>query len=340
MRIAQIAPPWIAVPPDGYGGIEWVVQQLCDGLVARGHEVVLFATGDSVVDAELRSVFEKQQPELMHSVSILARHVAFALEGIEEFDVVHDHSGFLLIAFAKYLDTPPILHTIHGAFDETAYPLYQQFADAVSYCSISNYQQSLAPPGMRWAGNVYNGVDVSTWPYREDKDGYLLALGRVCEDKGFHVAIDVARRTGRRLIMAGALQDLNREYFETRIAPQLDDQIRYVGEVDDRKKRELFAGASAYLFPILWPEPFGIVMLESLACGTPVVAFRNGSVDEVIEDGLTGFIVNDSDGMVDALDRLGDIDPAVCRRAAEERFSVDHMVREYERLYRSISSTE
>ena len=341
MRIAQIAPPWITVPPAGYGGTEWVVKHLCDGLSAAGHEVVLFASGDSDTPAELRALFAEPQTAMMALPSAMtaydARHVSFAVEQIQgdgDIDVVHDHSGFLLVAFRRFFELPPVLHTVHCAFDTHAYPFYRQFADAVSYASISDFQRTLGPPGMNWAGTVHNALPVDGWPLVTDKDDYLLAFGRVCEDKGFHLAIDIARRTGHRLIMAGVVQDWYRDYFEQRIRPELDgDRVVFEDEVSDARKRELFAHARAFLFPIQWPEPFGLVMVEAMATGTPVIALRNGSVDEVVDDGVTGFVCDDVEQMVAAVARLDEIDPLACRRAVEERFSVATMTAGYEALY-------
>ena len=338
MRIAQLAPPWIAVPPAGYGGTEWVVQQLCDGLTARGHDVVLYATGDSRTAAELCALFPRQLPEVMGQTAFDARHVSFAFADIEQqpFDIVHDHSGFLGIAFSRYL-APPMVHTVHCAFDSTAYGFYEQFKTEVAYVGISEYQQSMGPEGMNWAGLAYNAIAVEQWPYTPEKDDYLLAFGRVCEAKGFHHSIEAAKRLGRRLIMAGVLQDQYRDYFEAKVEPLIDgEQIVYEGEVSDERKRELFAHAHAFLFPITWPEPFGLVMIEAMACGTPVVAMRQGSVPEVVDHGVTGFVVDDLDEFVAAVGRVGEIDPAVCRRTVEERFTVRRMVADYEAVYRRV----
>lgn len=341
MRIAQIAPPWIAVPPEGYGGTEWVVKHLCDGLVAAGHDVHLFATGDSRTSATLHALYPEQLPQIMALPGAMssyeARHVVDAVEHIRDlgcFDIVHDHSGFQLVAFSRYLDLPPVLHTVHCAFDAHAYPFYEQFRDAVVYATISDYQHSQGPPDLNWTGTVYNALPVEGWPFAADKDDYLLAFGRVSEAKGFHLATDIARRSGYRLIMAGVVQEWCRDYFEKRVAPEIDDQwISFEDEVSDERKRELFAGAAGFLFPILWPEPFGLVMVEAMASGTPVIALRNGSVEEVVADGVTGFICDDVDEMVAAVGRLGEIDPHVCRRTVEERFSVATMTAGYEALY-------
>lgn len=325
------------MPPAGYGGIEWVVQQLCDGLVERGHDVTLYATGDSHTAARLRCIYERQQPERMHQTAFEARHAAFALADQADFEVIHDHTGFCVLAAGQFLATP-LVHTVHCAFDDVTIPFYRQFREAAAFVSISDYQRTLAPQGMRWAATVYNAVDVPTWPYRADKQDYLLAFGRVCEAKGFHVAIEVARRTGHRLVMAGVVQPAYREYFERVVAPELDDQITYLGEVDDTRKRELFAGARGFLFPVLWPEPFGLVMLEALATGTPVVALRDGAVEEVVDHGSTGFVCEDVEDMIAAVGRLHEIDAAVCRSTVEERFSVERMLSCYERVYRSVLS--
>jgi glycosyltransferase involved in cell wall biosynthesis len=340
MRIAQIAPPWITVPPAGYGGTEWVVKQLCDGLPGRGHEVVLYATGDSRTEAELRSVFPVQMPQFMEKASFDAAHVTFALDDIiadGAFDLVHDHSGFLVVAFSRYLDLPPILHTIHCAFDDIAYPFYERFRDAAAFNAISAYHQSQAPPGMDWAGVVYNALDIERWPLTPQKDDYLLAFGRVAAAKGFHHSIEIARRTGHRLIMAGVLQERYEEYFEHEVAPHIDgDQIVYEGEVDDARKRELFAHAKAFLFPITWPEPFGLVMIEAMATGTPVLALRQGSVPEVVAHGRTGFVRDDVDELVADVARVGEIDPAECRAWVEDHFTVPRMLDGYEAAYRRV----
>jgi glycosyltransferase involved in cell wall biosynthesis len=340
MRIAEVAPPWIRVPPIGYGGAEWVVQQLCDGLTARGHEVVLYASGDSDTQAELRSVIPEQVPEVMGQTCYEARHVSFAFADMDHdrFDLIHDHSGFLGVAFSRYVRTP-MVHTVHGAFTEHTLPFYEQFRDAAAYVAISHYQQSMGPPGMNWAGLAYNAVAVDSWPFSTRKDDYLLFFGRVCEAKGTHLAIEAAKRSGHRLIIAGALQEPYRGYFEEHVAPHIDgEQIVFESEVSEARKRELFARASAYLFPITWPEPFGLVMIEAMATGTPVIALRNGSVPEIVEHGRTGFVCDTFNEFVAAIGHIAEIDPAYCRHVVEDRFAVDRMIADYEAIFTRLTA--
>jgi glycosyltransferase involved in cell wall biosynthesis len=330
------------VPPRGYGGTEWVVQQLCDGLCARGHQVTLYASGDSHTAADLRSVFPTQIPQFMGLPAFEAQHSGFALadilsrDGERSFDIIHDHSGFFVVAAAQLLSLPPVLHTVHGAFDDVTTGFYRQFGQVVAYNAVSEYQRAMGPDGMNWAGVVHNAIDLNGWVLQPRKSDYLLAFGRICEAKGFHLAIEVAQRTGRRLIMAGALQPQNADYFHDVIEPKLSDQVVFLGEVTDARRRELFADAAAFLFPILWPEPFGLVMIEALATGTPVIALRNGSVPEVIEDGVTGFIVASVDEMVAAVGQLHEIDSAACRRVVEQRFTVERLITQYETLYKRL----
>ena len=337
MKIAMLAPPWIKIPPAGYGGIEWVVHYITEELVERGHDVTLFATGDSTTRAKLEATFDRQMPDRIGNTLYDIQQVATCLRHADDFDIVHDHSGYAAIAFAKFLKTP-VVHTLHGPFTPDICHFYQTFRDSAYYVSISDYQRSCCPD-LQHVGTVYNPIDINGWPYRgkNEKEDFLLAFGRLCEDKGFHTAIDVAKRTGQKLVIAGAIQHQNRDYYETVIKPQVDgEQIRFVGEVSLTEKWNLFSKARAFLFPIQWPEPFGLVMIEAMAAGTPVIAFSEGSVPEVVADGRTGFLVNDADEMVEALGRLDEIDPAVCRRYVQENFSVSRCTDGYEHTYRQI----
>lgn len=337
MKIAMLAPPWIKIPPGGYGGIEWVIHYITDELVERGYDVTLFATGDSTSRAKLEAAFPEQMPDRIGETMYDVRQTATCLRRAGEFDIVHDHSGFAAVPFAAFIDTP-VVHTLHGPFTEDTCSFYQTFRDSAHYVAISEYQRSCCP-GLRYAGTVYNPIDTEGWPFRrkEEKDDYLLAFGRMCADKGFHTAIEVARKADMRLVVAGTVQHQERDYYETVIKPQIDgDQIQFVGEVSLTEKWNLFSKARAFLFPIQWPEPFGLVMIEAMAAGTPVIAFPEGSVPEVVVDGITGFIVRTADEMVDCLGRLDQIDPRACRQHVQEKFSVKRAADGYEQVYEQV----
>lgn len=337
MKIAMLAPPWIKIPPAGYGGIEWVIHYITEELVERGHDVTLFATGDSTTKARLEATFPEQMPDRIGETMYGVEQAATCLERADEFDVIHDHSGFTAVPYASLLETP-LVHTLHGSFTTEICHFYRAFKDAAHYVTISDYQQSCCR-GLNYAGTVYNPIDTEGWPCRsrEEKEDYLLVFGRLCAEKGFHTAIEVARRTGRRLVIAGTIQHHYRDYYETVIKPEIDgEQISFVGEVTLTEKWNLFSKAQAFLFPIQWPEPFGLVMIESMAAGTPVLAFPEGSVPEVVVDGITGFIVSDADEMVKSLGKLDQIDPRNCRRHVEEKFSVKKAADGYEGIYEKV----
>ena len=341
MRIAMISPPWISVPPAGYGGIEWVVSLLTEELVARGHEVTLFASGGSRTKGELVSVFEDAPTARMHQSVPDARHAQRAIREIVQraatdgaYDVVHDHSACIFLAAAPLLPVP-MVHTIHGAFTQEMRELYGAVTGNVAFVGISRAQFA-AMPELPVAAIVPNAVDVTAFPFRHDKADYLLCLGRVSPDKGQATAIAVAKRSGIPIVLAGKVDPgADTEYFQQAVLPYVDGEgVRFEGEVSDERKRELLAGARAMLFPIRWPEPFGLVMIEGMACGTPVIATGWGSVPEVVRDGVTGFIVDDEDAMVRAVERIGEIDPSACRDDVTHRFSPPVMADGYERVYR------
>jgi len=331
--VAQIVPPYLPVPPTGYGGIEAVAALLCDGLVARGHEVTLFASPLSHTRARLAPTFdEPPAPEAMGSAFIDVVHIMRAYRRHAEFDIIHDHMA-LGAALGSFTGAR-IAHTLHGAADPDSVMVYRAIAGLVGFVAISDAQRAAFEPHVPILATVSNAVNLDTYPFRESKEGFLLFLGRFSPEKGPHLAIDVARKAGRQLFLAGKLVTADeRAYFAEQVEPRLGPDARYLGEVDAQKKIELLCGASALLFPIQWEEPFGLVMIEAAACGTPVLAFPRGAAKEVVVDGKTGFLVRDVGEMAEAVRDLGSIAPAVCRRHAEERYSPEAMVAGYEAAY-------
>jgi glycosyltransferase involved in cell wall biosynthesis len=335
MRIAVLSPPWFAVPPSGYGGIEWVVSLLSDGLADAGHEVTLFASGDSRTKAKLAAVFETAPSELIGRTMPDLRHALACFERADEFDVINDHAGPLSFALGGLVATP-VLHTVHGPLDGEPGQIYEglaKLAPQVGLISIS-LNQRRPKPELNWAGNCFNALDLQLYPCKPHRGDYLLFLGRMSPDKGAHRAIAVAMESGMPLKLAGKKQDpKERRYFEELVQPHLSDEIEYLGEVSHGEKVELLQNARATLFPIEWEEPFGLVMIESMACGTPVIATRRGAVPEVIEDGRSGIIVDDYREMPAALERGDALDPLECRRYVEERFAPRRMVEAYLAVY-------
>ena len=337
MKIGMIAPPWFPLPPRGYGGIELVVSLLTEGLVARGHEVTLFASGDSVTDACLSYVFDRAPFERIESGAHLEiAHGLAAYSRAGDFDVIHDHDGYATRAMGalvhRLLDVP-VVATLHGPADPVTQESLSALRDDLRFIAISDYQRD-GFPDLQFAGTIPNAIDVSSHPFSAEKDDYFLFLGRMIADKGAHTACEVARRLGVRLILAGKVnEEPERVYYREQIEPFLSDNIHFRGEVEHNVKAELYRKAKCTLFPIQWPEPFGLVMIESLAAGTPVIAFRRGSVPEVIEHGRTGFIVETVDEMVEAARHIDEIDPEECRRSVEERFGIERFVVAHEHAY-------
>jgi glycosyltransferase involved in cell wall biosynthesis len=337
VRIAVIAPPWYSVPPSGYGGIEWVVSLLADGLTDRGHQVTLFAPPGSETDARLVPPLWAVPPEeLIGDPWYEASHVISVYDHSDEFDILHDRTGPAGVSIGAMSDYPTV-HTLHGPFTDQTSMLYRRIARRHWFVAISESQQSTGPSNMRWAGVIYNGIPIDRYPFRQDKDDYLFFLGRADEEKAPHLAIQAARQAGRRLVMCVTTKnDRERSYWAEMVEPLLSDDIEVRGECDQDQKAELLGRAAALLFPIQWPEPFGLVMTEAMACGTPVIAWRNGSVPEVVADGETGFIVDSVDEMAAAVDRVGELDPHVMRAQVKELFSAEAMVAGYERVYQRI----
>ncbi len=336
----MLAPPWIPVPAPAYGGIEEVVRLLCDGLAERGHDVTLFAPPGSSSRAAVVHMLEQTHPDEIQKAQFEADHVARAFGEIdasaergEPYDVIHDHVGHTALAMADRISVP-LVHTLHGPFTEAASRFYAQHGKKASIVAISQAQLDDAPEAMGGGEVVHNPIDCAEWPYREEKEDFLLWIGRMTPEKGPQRAIAAAREAGAPLVLAGPVQPGQEAFFAEAVEPELGrDGIEYAGEADGERKRDLYQRARALLMPIRWPEPFGLVMVESLACGTPVIAFPEGSAPEVVQDRETGFLVDDEHAMARAVERLGEIDPAACRRACEERFGVAAVVRGYERVY-------
>jgi glycosyltransferase involved in cell wall biosynthesis len=350
VRIAQLAPTYERVPPRAYGGTELIVHHITEELVARGHDVTLFASGDSRTGAELRSVTPRPRRYGVRSSDGLAHaeylqlanaQAAFLAANAGEFDLVHNHAGVEGMVLAATSATP-VISTMHNPFSPRTQPIwdaYPWFHHAVSAASARTFPERGALPP------IHHGIDVAAirpdvrprFRGPEDDEGYLLFLGRFSPAKGADRAIEAARRAGRRLVLAGKVDPHDTSHVRTAVEPWLDgDRIRAVGEVGGQTKRNLLAGADALLFPIEWDEPFGLVMVEALAAGTPVIGFRRASVPEVVEHGRSGYVVDGVDEMVEAIRHIGEIDRAACRRSAEERFTVGRMVDDVEAMYRSV----
>jgi glycosyltransferase involved in cell wall biosynthesis len=339
-RIAMLAPPWIPVPPPGYGGIEEVVALLTDALVDRGNDVELFCAPGSSSKAKVRPLLSEPHPEHIERALFEADHVGRAFEAFdaaaaegEPFDVVHDHSGYTALAMADRIGQP-LVHTVHGPFDQDTVPYYDHHGAKGNVVCISRSQASFAPAGANVRNVIFNPIDIDRWPVGYEKEDYLFWIGRFAPEKGAHRAIAVAKNTRRRLILAGVVQPRQERYFANEVQPHIDgDQIQFVGEVGGARKQHLFAKAWAFLMPITWPEPFGMVIVESLAAGTPVLAFPNGAAPEIVEHGTNGFLVQDVDEMAAMVDRVTEIEPQDCRRSAI-RFSPDRVAEGYEAAYR------
>jgi len=338
MRILQIAPPWFPVPPTGYGGIEWIVSSLADGLTALGHDVTLVANGDSETSAELVSVFDGSTPQQLGDVWMEAAHAVTAYLRATDFDVIHDHTGVIgpAIAAASGLRVP-VVNTLHGPWTQDNTLLYRTISRRVALTAISHDQASRAPDGVRVAAVVHNGIELDAYAVGRDREDFLLFVGRASHEKGPEVAIEVARRVGLPLVMAIKVNEpAEHHYLDEVVRPTLggvDVDIRT--DVGHDEKADLMMRARAVVVPIGWDEPFGLVMAEAAASGAPVVAFRRGSAPELVLDGISGRLVppGDIDAMAAAVERIGDIDPLDCRAWAEGRFSARRMVRRYLRVY-------
>ena len=324
------------VPPRSYGPWEQVASTLAEGLVARGHDVTLFATADSVTSARLHAEAAAgyEEDAAVDAKVYEALHIAACFERAAEFDVISNHFDFLPLAFSRLVRTP-VVTTIHGFSSERIVPVYRAYDDIAHYVAISDADRH---PSLTYDATIHHGIHLEQFTLGAGDGGYLLFLGRIHPDKGTAVAVDVARRAGLPLVIAGVVHD--GRYFAEEVEPYVDGSaVTYVGPVGPAERDRLLGGARALLHLIGFDEPFGLSVVESLATGTPVIAFPRGSLPELVDDGLTGFLVADADAAVDAVRRLASLDRAACRKAARTRFSAERMVADYERLFARISAT-
>jgi glycosyltransferase involved in cell wall biosynthesis len=335
MRVAMLAPISWRVPPRHYGPWERVVSLLTEGLVERGVDVTLFATADSVTQARLDAVCPRPleedaslDPKVWESL-----HIANAFEKAGRFDLIHNHFDFLPLTYAG-LVTTPIVTTVHGFSSDRIKPVYRRYARRVTYVSISDADRE---PDLSYVATVYHGIDLSEFTPREQPGRGLAYFGRIHPDKGVAEAIAVAHAVGLPLVIAGIVHD--REYFEREVAPHVDgDRVRYVGSLGAADRDELLGSALALLHLVEFAEPFGLSMIEAMACGTPVIARRRGSVPEVVDEGVTGFVVDDVAGAIQAVGRVVGLDRRAVRARVAERFSRDRMVDDYLRVYEQVLS--
>jgi len=334
-RVAVLSPVAWRTPPRQYGAWETVASNVTEGLFARGWDMTLFATRDSGTRGHLHAVVDRgyeEDPAIDPKVAEYL-HISEAFEHADEFDLIHSHYDFMALSYTRLVKTP-VLTTIHGFSSPKIMPVYKKYRDGY-FVSISDSDRA---PGLNYLATVYNGIDLSLYPIQKCSGDHLVFLGRIHPDKGVHLAIEVAHLSGLPLLIAGIVQD--HTYFREQVEPHLDETIRYIGPVDVRGKNDLFARARVLLHLNTIPERFGLVLAEANAAGVPVIAMDRGSCGEVIKDGQTGFLVNNVEEAVQALERLGDIDRNVCRQRVQECFSIETMVQAYERVYQTIFELE
>jgi glycosyltransferase involved in cell wall biosynthesis len=342
MKIAQISPIAERVPPKKYGGTERIVHALTEELVRRGHEVTLFASGDSQTSARLESVYpralrEAKLKDVYGTNDLTMLHMGLAYELQDEFDIIHDHMAPVSIPIAN-LATTPVVATMHGPFTAQNRKLFEMLRTP-NIVTIS--QSQLYPlPNINHAGTVHHGLAMEQYPFSAEHDGYLLYVGRISSEKGVHFAVDVAQALDMRLILAAKVEPFDMPYFRQYIEPRLSDRIQWVGEVDEEERNKLMSRARAFLHPVVFREPFGLTLIEAGACGCPVIAFNRGAIPEIINTGVTGYVVEDVEGMIDAMQNIDAISREACRAHVLENFNVGRMADGYEAIYRKLMGEE
>jgi glycosyltransferase involved in cell wall biosynthesis len=338
MKIAQVAPLYESVPPKLYGGTERVVSYLTEELVQLGHDVTLFASGDSETSAHLVPVSPVSLRLDKNSIDSLAHHILMlekVFQAADEFDLIHYHCDYLHFPFSRRYKTPH-LTTLHGRLDiHDLVPLYREFAE-IPVVSISNHQREPLP-WLNWRGTVYHGLPLALHQLHPQPGKYLAFLGRVSPEKGVDSAIEIAQKSGIELRIAAKVDQADQHYFDTVIEPLLTTPlVQFVGEITDRDKGDFLGQAIALLAPVNWPEPFGLAMIEAMACGTPVIAFRRGSIPEVVDESKSGFIVDNVEEAVAAIKNIHQLDRRLCRQTFEQRFSALRMARDYLGIYEKL----
>jgi glycosyltransferase involved in cell wall biosynthesis len=333
MRIAMLSPIAWRTPPRHYGPWESVVSLLTEGLVSRGYDVTLFATGDSVTSGKLHAVCARGYEEDHSIISKVweCLHISELFEHAEEFDIIHNNFDFLPLTYTGFITTP-VVTTIHGFSSPGILPVYKKYNGKVFYVSISDADRS---PDLDYLKTIHHGIDINQFDFQPEPDDYLLFFGRIHHDKGAKEAIEIARACNKKLILAGIIQE--DAYYHRHVEPHLDDdKVVFVGSVGPVERNQLLGKATALLHPINFNEPFGLSVIESMACGTPVIAFNKGSMPELIENSKNGFLVNTVKEAIDAVAHISDIDRACCRRHIEQYFTTNRMVEKYIKVYEAI----
>jgi glycosyltransferase involved in cell wall biosynthesis len=332
MKIAILAPVAWRTPPRHYGPWEQIASNIAEGLVKKGLDVTLFATGDSITASKLEAICEKgYEEDRNRDAKVLeCLHISNMMEKASGFDIIHNNFDFLPLTYSRLIKTP-IITTIHGFSSQKIISVYKKYNAASHYVSISNADRS---PELEYLATVYNGIDTSDFEFVANPEDYLLYFGRIHHDKGTAEAIDIAKKSSRKLIIAGIVQDEN--YYREKIEPQLNEQIVYVSHAEPEKRNDLLGKATALLHPINFNEPFGLSVAEAMLCGTPVIAFNKGAMPELIRHGETGFLVNSIDEAIEAVSQISNISRQKCHKWASSMFSAEKMVDDYLKLYEHI----